>query len=151
MDCSLPGFYIHGISQERILEWVVISFSENLPNPGIKPESPAFKADSFTTEQHSSVQFISVTHSCPTLCDPMDCSTPGLPVHHQPPEFTQTHVHWVGDASLDCRPSGISAHGILQARILERFDMPSSRGPSWPRNQTCVSYIFCIGRRILHH
>ena len=36
--------------------------------------------------------------SCPILCDPMDCSTPGLPVHHQLPEFTQTHVHWVGDA-----------------------------------------------------
>ena len=43
-------------------------------------------------------QFSSVTQSCLTLCDPMDCSTPGLPVHHQLPEFTQTHVHWVGDA-----------------------------------------------------
>ena len=40
----------------------------------------------------------SVTQSCPTLCDPMDCSTPDLPVHHQLLEFTQTHVHWVGDA-----------------------------------------------------
>ena len=37
--------------------------------------------------------FSSVTHSCPTLCDPMDCSPPGLPVHHQLPELTQTHVH----------------------------------------------------------
>ena len=45
-----------------------------------------------------SVQFSSVTQSCPTLCDPMDHSTPGLPVHHQFPESTQTHVHWVGDA-----------------------------------------------------
>ena len=44
------------------------------------------------------VQFSSVTQSCPTLCDPMNCSTPGLPVHHKLPEFTQTHVHWVGDA-----------------------------------------------------
>ena len=44
------------------------------------------------------VQFSSVAQSCPTLCDPMDCSMPGLPVHHQPLEFTQTHVHWVGDA-----------------------------------------------------
>ena len=43
-------------------------------------------------------QFSSVTQSCPTLCDPMDCSMPGLPVHHQSPESTQTHVHWVGDA-----------------------------------------------------
>ena len=39
------------------------------------------------------VQFSSVAQSCPTLCDPMDCSTPGLPVHHQLPEFTQTHIH----------------------------------------------------------
>ena len=44
-----------------------------------------------------SVQFSSVAQSCPTLCDPMNCSTPGLPVHHQLPEFTQTHVHRVSD------------------------------------------------------
>ena len=42
-----------------------------------------------------SVQFSSVTQSCPTLCDPMNRSTPGLPFHHQLLEFTQTHVHWV--------------------------------------------------------
>ena len=48
--------------------------------------------------QFSSVQFISVAQSCPTLCDPMNCSMPGLPVHHQLLEFTQTHVHQVGDA-----------------------------------------------------
>ena len=51
-----------------------------------------------------SVQFSSVTQSCPTLCDPMDCKTPGLPVHHQLPEFTQTHVHWVGDAIQPSHP-----------------------------------------------
>ena len=39
------------------------------------------------------IQFSSVAQLCPTLCDPMDCSTPGLPVHHQLPEFIQTHVH----------------------------------------------------------
>ena len=44
------------------------------------------------------IQFSSVTQSCPTLCDPIDCSTPGLLVHDQLPEFTQTHIHWVGDA-----------------------------------------------------
>ena len=43
-------------------------------------------------------QFSSVTQSCPTLCDTVDCSMPGFPVHHQLPEFTQTHVHSVGDA-----------------------------------------------------
>ena len=45
-----------------------------------------------------SAQFSSVTQSCPILCDPRDCSTPGIPVHHQLPETAQTHVHWVGDA-----------------------------------------------------
>ena len=53
---------------------------------------------------YSSVQFSSVAQSCPTLCSPMDCSTPGLPVHHQLLEFTQTHVRWVGDAIQPCRP-----------------------------------------------
>ena len=44
------------------------------------------------------VKFSLVAQSCPTLCNPMNRSTPGFPVHHQLPEFTQTHVHWVGDA-----------------------------------------------------
>ena len=51
-----------------------------------------------TCRNISSVQFNSVTQSCPTLCDPMNCSTPGLPVYHQLLESTQTHVHWVSDA-----------------------------------------------------
>ena len=52
----------------------------------------------------SSVQFSSVTQSCPTLCNPMNHSTPSLPVHHQLPEPTQTHVHWVGDAIQPSHP-----------------------------------------------
>ena len=51
-----------------------------------------------------SVQFSSVAQPCPTLCNPMNCSTPGLPVHHQLPEFTQTHVHWVSDAIQSSHP-----------------------------------------------
>ena len=51
-----------------------------------------------------SVQFSSVTHSCLTLCNPMSCSTPGLPVHQQTLEFIQTHVHWVGDAIQPSHP-----------------------------------------------
>ena len=50
------------------------------------------------------VQFSSVTQLYPTLCNPMDYSTPGLPVHHQLPEFTQTHVHWVADAIHPSHP-----------------------------------------------
>ena len=52
----------------------------------------------------SSVQFSSVTQSCPSLCDPMNRSTPGLPVPHQFAKFTQTHVHWVGDAIQPSHP-----------------------------------------------
>ena len=50
------------------------------------------------------VQFSSVTQSCPTLCNPVNRGTPGLPVHHQVPESTQTHVHWVGDAIQPSHP-----------------------------------------------
>ena len=53
---------------------------------------------------HCSVQFSSVVQSCPTLCDPMNHSTPGLPVHRQLPEFTQTHVHRVSDAIQPSHP-----------------------------------------------
>ena len=60
--------------------------------------------------------------SCPTLCDPMDCSPPGS-----------------------------SVHGILQARILEWVAMPSSRRSSQPRDWNHISYVFCIGRRVLYH
>ena len=56
------------------------------------------------TCNRSSVQFSSVTQSCPTLCDPMNCSTPGLPVYHHLPEFTQTHVHRVSDAIQQFHP-----------------------------------------------
>ena len=64
------------------------------------PISPSLFLCSFSSlyQVFSSVQFSSVAQSCLTLCDPMNCSTPGLPVHHQLPEFTQTPVHRVGDA-----------------------------------------------------
>ena len=58
-----------------------------------------FRPDCSTT-----VQFSSVAQLCPTLCDPMNRSTPGLPVHRQLLEFTQTHVHWVGDAIHTSHP-----------------------------------------------
>ena len=51
-----------------------------------------------------SVQFSSVAQSCPTLCDRMNCSTPGLPIYHQLLEFTQIHVHWVSDAIQPFHP-----------------------------------------------
>ena len=70
---------------------------------------------------YTSVQFSSVAQSCPTFCDPMNCSTPGLPVHHQLLEFTQTHVHRIGDAiqpshpllSPSPPPFNLSQHQVL--------------------------------------
>ena len=55
----------------------------------------------------------SAAQSCLTLCDPMDCSTPGFPVHHQLPEFTQTHVHWVGDAIQPSHPLSASSPPVF--------------------------------------
>ena len=101
---------------------------ENLPNPGIKPGSPAFQADALTSEPPGKpngvmkswtwlsycvcVSVCEVTQSCPTLCDPMDCSLPGS-----------------------------SLHGILQARVLEWVAISFSRGSSRPRDRTWVSCI----------
>ena len=56
------------------------------------------KSWTWLSDFHFQLQFSSVAQSCPVLCDPMNRSMPGLPVHHQLPEFTQTHVHQVGDA-----------------------------------------------------
>ena len=58
-------------------------------------------------------QFSSVTQSCPTLYDPMDCSTPGLPVHHRLQEFTQTHVYRVGDAIQPSYPLSSPSPPVL--------------------------------------
>ena len=69
------------------------------PNPRAKESFP-FPDSS----QLHSVQFSSVVQSCPTLCDPMNRSTPGLLIHHQIPEFTQTHVHRIGDAIQPSHP-----------------------------------------------
>ena len=69
-------------------------------------EYVGFPAGSAGKESTSNVgvQFSSVSQSCSTLCDPTDCSTPGLPVHHQFLEFTQIYVHWVGDAIQPSHP-----------------------------------------------
>ena len=75
--------------------------------------------------------FSSVPQSCPTPCDPMDCSMSGLPVRHQLPEFIETHVHWVGDA---IQPT-ISSSIIPFSSRLQSF----SASGSFPRNQFFTS------------
>ena len=112
MDCSPPGSSVHGILQARTLEWVAMPSSGDLPDPGIEPTStsPALAGGFFTTSatwealRTCTVQFSSVAQSCLTFCDPVNHSTPGLPVRHQLPEFTQTHGHRVSDAIQPSHP-----------------------------------------------
>ena len=66
--------------------------------------SSPFSSHLYTVSWDRSVQFSSVAQSCQTLCGPMNRSTPGLPVHRQLPEFSQTHLHWVGDTIQPSHP-----------------------------------------------
>ena len=82
---------------------------------------------------NSLVQFSSVTQSCLTLCNPMNRSTPGLPIHHQLPEFTQTHVHQVGDA---IQPSHLLSSPSLPApnpSSIRVFSNESTLRMRWPK------------------
>ena len=142
----------------------------DLPDPGIKPGSPALQADTLPSEPpwkpHTSMwymggaannnehilvwsksfkswnsstilwyfsQFSSVAQSCPTLCDPTDCSMPGLPVHHQHPEFTQTHVHWVSDV--------IQPSHLLLSPSPPTSNLSQHQGVFW-----WVSYLHQVGK-----
>ena len=81
----------------------------------------------------SPVQFSSVSQSCPILCGHMDCSTPGLPVHHQLSEPTQTHVHWVGDV---IQTSHLCRILLLRPSIFPRirvFSIESALRIRWPK------------------
>ena len=79
-----------------------------------------------------SVQFSSVAQLCPTLCDPMNRSTPGLPVHHQLPEFTQTHVHCVGDAIQPSYPLLFPSPPALSFPSIRDFSNESALHIRWP-------------------
>ena len=99
------------VSRAELWSGLPFPSPRDLPDPGIEPRFPALQADSLPTEpgKEAQIQFSSVAQSCPTLCDPTNCSTPGLPVHHQLPEFTQTHVHRVGDAIQPSHPLSSSS------------------------------------------
>ncbi|CAI9156570.1 unnamed protein product [Rangifer tarandus platyrhynchus] len=97
-----------GILQARILEWVAFPFSRGSSQSRDRTQVSALQMDSSQSEPPGEpkpyFQFGSVAQSCPTLCDSMNCSMPGIPVHHQLPESTQTHVHCVGDAIQPSHP-----------------------------------------------
>ena len=116
MDCNLAGSSVHGFFKQEYWSGLPCPPPGDLPDPGIKTVflmSPALTGVFFTTSTTweapttcppsertyltpTTTEFSSV--QCLTLYDPMNHSTPGLPVHHQLPEFTQTHVHRIGDA-----------------------------------------------------
>ena len=79
---------------------MVISYSGAHPDPSLRKVCLM----EVLAGSRDSVQFRSVTQSCLTLCDPVDCSKPGFPVHHQLPELAQSHVHWVGGAIQPSHP-----------------------------------------------
>ena len=83
--------------------------------------------------QFSSVQFSSVAQSYQTLCDPMNHSTPGLPVHHQLLESTQTHVHWVGDAIQPSHPLSSPSPPALNLSRIRVFSNESALHIRWPK------------------
>ena len=84
-----------------------------------------------------SVQFSSVAQSCPTVCDPMNRSTPGLPVHHQLPKFTQTYVHQVGDAIQPSHP--LSSLSPPAPNPSQHQSFPMSQLFTWGGQSTGVS------------
>ena len=81
----------------------------------------------------SSVQFSSVTQSCPTLCNPMDCSTPGFSVHHQLPEPIQTHVHQVSDAIQPSHPLSSPSPPVLTLPSIRVFSNELALCIRWPK------------------
>ena len=113
---------VHGIFHARVLECIAISFSRGSSRPRNRTRVSHIAGRHFTVWatrddlkwylkiikaleiQWGSVQFSSVTQSCPTLCDSVNRSTTGLPDHHQLPEFTQTHVYQVGDTIQPSHP-----------------------------------------------
>ena len=95
MDCSTPGFPVLHYLPESVQIHIHRVDDAILPPHPLPPSSP------FSFKYY---QFSSVTQSCPTLCDPIDCSMPGFPVLHYLPESTKTHVHWVVDAIQPSHP-----------------------------------------------
>ena len=89
----------------------------------------------------SSVQFSSVAQLCLTLCNPMNCSTPGLPVHHQLLESTQTHVHWVCDSIQPSHPLSSPSPPVLNLSQHQGFSNKSALPIRWPK---CWSFSFDI-------
>ena len=96
-------------------------------------QTPPYNSTSKTLIVSGQVQFSSVAHSCPTLCNPMNCSMPGLPVHHDLPEFTQTYVHWGGDAIQPPHPLSSPSPPAPIPPSVRIFSNESTLCMRWPK------------------
>ena len=92
-----------------------------------------YKRYMHTQKSKHNTKFSSVAQSCPTLCDPMNRSTPGLPVHHQLPEFTETHVHRVSDAIQPSHPLSSPFFLPLIPPSIRVFPNESTLHMRWPK------------------
>ena len=119
--CDPMDYWVHEILQARILEGVTVVFFRGSCQPRDRMQVSPVAGRFFT----SSVQFSSLTQSCPTLCNPTNRSTPGLPLHHQLPEFTQTHIHQISDAIQPSHP----------------LSSPSPPAPSPSQNQSLFQWV----------
>ena len=91
----------HSLQSDWLYSGVDFSFCVHVPYPAAEFDAATYWNDPWNL---FSTKFSSVAQSCLTLCEPMDHSTPGLPIHHQLLEFTQTHVHWLGNAIQPSHP-----------------------------------------------
>ena len=92
-SCSPPSSSVHEISQARILEWVAISYPRGSSRPRNRTSLLLHWQAETIAEPFVLAWWCSVAQLYSTLCDPVNCGTPGLPVLHHLPEFAQTHVH----------------------------------------------------------
>ena len=135
---TLKSLLQHPSSKASIL-WCSAFFTVQLSHPYMTT-GKTIALTRHSSVQFSSVQFSSVIQSCPTLCDPKNRSTPGLPVHHQLPEFTQTHVHRVSDAIQPSHPLSSrsppapnpSQHQSLFQWVSRGLQLDSDKKINWP-------------------
>ena len=147
IDGSPPGSLVTGILQARTLEWVAISFSnawkwkvkvksvvsDSLQPHGLKPTRLLcpwdFPGKSTGVGCHCLLH--SAAQLCPNLYDPMGCSMPGFPVHHQLWELNQTHIHQVGDAIQTSHPLSSTSHPAFNLFLFSNESILHTRWPKY--------------------
>ena len=100
---GLPGSSVHEIFPGKKTGVIAISFSRGSSRPKDHTRVSCIAGGTLPLSHHTG-QFSSAAQLCPTLCDSMDCSTPGFPLHHQLLELGQTHFRWIGDATQPSHP-----------------------------------------------